>query len=782
VRRTLWLALLISIQFLAGHTQAVFITVVSALALLFITAFLDYRVHKDIRGLLRHIVVRTVILGGAGVMALSLSAAQLLPTTELSNLSVRSGGLPYNEALSFSFHPLLIGRAFLPGYGEHLFSEFVAYLPLSGWLLISLAIWRYSSVNDNRNRARHNLLVFVCFAVLGLFFAFGAANPVYRLLVRTIPGFALFRAPARWLVLFALGSSILVGMGVDTLEYSIKQRQWRWLVTFCLGFVVIGLIALIAPTLNRLLPQSAQYDVRSPSTSTWIGWLIELVLIFAALVLPRRTPKVQAALVSGIVVATLIVASGSLPANQPTASESVNDVRSSIIVLRAAQELDNDVPAGRLLSMSHTRYDPGDLEGLNSVYHDALDSDAFYDLVVAIKEKEILAPNLPLTYQISTVDGYGGGVLPLSSYVDLQKLFIPPNELSLDGRLRENLADVPDIKWLDLMNIKYIITDKVNDLWSDGIYYDLQFGHQDTGEPYQVIADERPHFQGTALSVVYSLSPQLHQDTEVLQIDLESGQKIEHILTDGAPPQRNSSHTGFPLHQAMIEFDSPSAVTRLSLLSSESSIGEIEILSCAIIDQRDNTFYPILISQNEQIQLIHSGDVKIYEYKDVLPRVFLVTDVVAAQDRDIVLENMLQPGFDPNKQVVVESEQLQSQEQVGDFSGDAEIVEYQAASIQVRTTASQDAWLVLSDTNYPGWQAKIDGNPTEIYPANLQYRAVRVPAGSHTISFQFKPRSVSLGILISAVSLILWVVAFILLPRLLKDVSLHQSGSPSPVD
>ena len=49
---------------------------------------------------------------------------------------------------------------------------------------------------------------------------------------------------------------------------------------------------------------------------------------------------------------------------------------------------------------------------------------------------------------------------------------------------------------------------------------------------------------------------------------------------------------------------------------------------------------------------------------------------------------------------------------------------------------------VFSEIYYaPGWQATIDGQPADHFRADWILRAMRVPAGEHTIVFEFRPQA-----------------------------------------
>lgn len=79
-----------------------------------------------------------------------------------------------------------------------------------------------------------------------------------------------------------------------------------------------------------------------------------------------------------------------------------------------------------------------------------------------------------------------------------------------------------------------------------------------------------------------------------------------------------------------------------------------------------------------------------------------------------------------------------------------------------QTAYPSDGVLYVADTYYPGWEATIDGQPTPIYRANVGFRAVIVPLGSHTVVMTYAPLSFRVGVVISAGALVLFIVLLML--------------------
>ena len=67
--------------------------------------------------------------------------------------------------------------------------------------------------------------------------------------------------------------------------------------------------------------------------------------------------------------------------------------------------------------------------------------------------------------------------------------------------------------------------------------------------------------------------------------------------------------------------------------------------------------------------------------------------------------------------------------------------------------ADGEAWLVVAATHYPGWTVTIDGLPAPLERANLAFRAVRVPAGQHSVTFVYAPAWLPPALIVSLAGL-----------------------------
>ena len=792
-------SLFVTLSLLAGHAQTIYINLLGVGVWTVVRAIYLSTLHTSLATAVRHIASSLLIYVSGVLLGVLIAAAQLLPTLELSGLGLRSGGLSYGDMTSFSLRPLLLHWTLLPSYGfldlsvvfaTLGYTEFVAYVGLLGLLLALVGIWRgRTAVERNRSPRQYRWLCGTLFAGLGLFLALGRWNPFSFFFYELVPGFDLFRTPARWMMLYTLGMAILAGIGMECL----RSVGGQWAVT------------------NNSTSNRSLRFLQLPHSRY--------------LLLP-------------VLAIDLILAAHALPHTRPTAPQAVYDVRTAPahLLTEPARTL-HPAAMGRFLSMSKIAFDPGDMPEWHRVLreNDQISEAAFAEFIIALKSQEILAPNLSLFWHVPAVDGFDGGVLPLERYNAFLSLLIPAQELVPDGRIREQLQEIPPADILELMDVRFVITDKVRDLWFEGVYYDRQIGAVLTSDGLRRLTVENPHeFQATTVAIVGFVTveteaAELARCTDrhnggctgnlpVVQVtavacgqwpvnctlplgklvvadqaglhfadskvdspmgqgaaapvtywDVEDGQQQPSLIvrhTTPGSPEEAAQLVWLPLPEpTQLE------ALEISLTEAAGDMG-LTVQAVTLIDERTDTFVPLLPSDRGHFRRVHSGDVKIYERFDVpdtgnflhgrahqfgdSSRVQLFGAVRPVTSPADAVKLLQMPG--PEAIVEASLETVANWGLASSDAAQASLLSYAPERIVIHTYNQQPAFLVLKDAYYPGWQAMVNGTPAAIYAANVLFRGVPVPSGENEVVFSYQPYTWQTGLWVSMAGGVLWLL------------------------
>jgi hypothetical protein len=154
----------------------------------------------------------------------------------------------------------------------------------------------------------------------------------------------------------------------------------------------------------------------------------------------------------------------------------------------------------------------------------------------------------------------------------------------------------------------------------------------------------------------------------------------------------------------------------------------------------------------------HTNSTWVYSRANALPIVRLVYQAEVIEDEMAAVERVHQPEFDPAA-VAILSEAPTCDLAQPDSPGVATVLDERPGYWLIQTESSAPALLVLSETAYPGWQVRVDGQPAAPLTAYTAIRAVCVPAGSHQVEWRFNPPIFKVGIAVSALALGLVVAA-----------------------
>ena len=134
------------------------------------------------------------------------------------------------------------------------------------------------------------------------------------------------------------------------------------------------------------------------------------------------------------------------------------------------------------------------------------------------------------------------------------------------------------------------------------------------------------------------------------------------------------------------------------------------------------------------------------------PRASVVTTWTGAASPGAALSAILRPGFDPEREAVVENASVVLA--ASNAGGTAVYQQQGAQRARVVVDASAPAVVVIRNAYDPGWRARVDGRSSPVFPADAIDQGVVVPAGHHVIELSYVDPSIGYGLFGSGLALV----------------------------
>lgn len=735
----------------------------------------------------------------ACVLGVGLAALQLWPTAELTRLSWRAA-LGFAEFVAYELpvrqvpvliFPLLYGGS--PGsfYATPYFGAWPSSADgwgageLSGYVGLLPLLLAYLGLAADRRRAL--AWFWAGAAALALLLALGETTPLAHLTFH-LPVVNKFRAPARYLCVFAFAVSVLAGLGASAVRAQAVSRRLlrRTLAGAALAFVLCLLaLKLFAGKMNEWAQTTLGHNVALNPLAN--PALVVPVLLFlaacGALYYWHGRPAARTS--SALLLVVLLVDLASFGwfyewryrapyaayLSAPAAAETYR-----------AQ-----------LAATHERLLPV-RGGLGRVSE--------------------LPPNLSRLWGLTSASGYGPLILTRTSRL----LTMPPH-----GTVDESWRD-PANQGLDLMAARYVLvppdkveppalTDERGLLWSTSEFNYTVGPGCNAQTPTTAQLDLPQPMRATRLGLVGALAcsvalPDATEFAEVTTTDkggaahaykLRAGQDASEWAYDcsdvrpavqhgratvfrsyparrGAGECQGHDYVAFIMLAGAAEIKSVTlrwtgppgsfALKKLTVIDDEGRISTpVNPIAGSLRDETRWRYAGEIDAGNSgygaQVKAEEVGASRVYENLRARPRVWLVPEVLAVSADEAfaaVRSSRLPDGraFDAARTALVE-EAAPFAAQAADESASARVRLLTDDVMEVETNARPPAFLITSDTYYPGWRAAIDGAPAHIYQADYALRGVAVPAGAHVVRFEFRPASFYYGAAMSALSLLLLV-------------------------
>lgn len=146
---------------------------------------------------------------------------------------------------------------------------------------------------------------------------------------------------------------------------------------------------------------------------------------------------------------------------------------------------------------------------------------------------------------------------------------------------------------------------------------------------------------------------------------------------------------------------------------------------------------------------------QLYRLPTPLPRAWLSYEPVVVPDETAVYQLLADPNFDLMRQVALHTD-------IPDLTGitppaqppQVQTTRLSNNALRITAQTAAPAILLISEWRYPGWRARLNGQPIALFPVNGVFWGARLPAGTHELLLQFRPWDVPLGAAITLLTLV----------------------------
>jgi hypothetical protein len=137
---------------------------------------------------------------------------------------------------------------------------------------------------------------------------------------------------------------------------------------------------------------------------------------------------------------------------------------------------------------------------------------------------------------------------------------------------------------------------------------------------------------------------------------------------------------------------------------------------------------------------------KVYENPRALPRAWLVHDTVVVRPALDLLERLDDPATDPRRVALLTAPLDTPLDPSAEIANEqVHPGRYEANRMELSVHAGGRALLLLSELDYPGWAAKVNGQSARIWKVDGFLRGIVVPPGDSQVSLRYRPASIYIG-------------------------------------
>lgn len=697
-------------------------------------------------------------LATAALLGAMLSSLAWLPLLEFLPYQDRTGGISMQELYNFSYPPWHAVTLILPTYFGDLGSYWGAssYLELGSYVGLMPLLLAGASLAWGRRRGKRDNIAVATLLMIGVVLMLGRYSPIYRFFVdRGL--WPPFTAPSRWLLLIVFGVAWSSAMGLTKFNEPLVKRERT---AGMIGGWLLAVLLLVPFAVSEYLT-----DWRS--LNEWEVWFAAAAAILYGagwLVVGKpRLVKWWSLAVVVSVVATLVSFGWYLyPVEELKNIVSDNSIvqamrdynkrnivpariySEKVLLRQAVEEAAEDVLIKRTGPLSNSlmvrqlvRAEKNDWSCVNM----AIESDRTGDgmIEIAISEAGQTQPTRQIKISSAEVTDAGRQTFCFEAIEDSsgKQYWLDFQTLHNGGNIQlfYQMEDGED-GGLYLVRVQQPTQEQLKQSKKKAkLVLEMEYGHQVVEEQMLMIRHLNATVGASGARWIGSISIRRYRDF------------VKELFANDRDTVDGDGQHVLLKNRKMFDL---AGVTHFSQRLEEGATDAM----------LENGFR--LVTE----EMVRGVRFRLYENEQVLPRAFVVPRAIIEPNEQATFAAMTHSDFNPREMVYLSDPRgrltVNDQPVVDKITGSAEVVKYEPSRVDVQVDINEAGWLVLTDSYTPLWRVLVDGLPAELLIADQLFRATRVPAGEHLISFQYESAAVKQAQRLTGAGLLLGLVLFAL--------------------
>ena len=703
---------------------------------------------------------------GAVTLGSGIAAFQILETMCAQRLSIRSS-LSYEMFSDGSFQPLIAWKSLLaPLYYQTDVTTYIVPLavPLALWAILHTVL---------RRRRDFRVFFWLAVAVCAWFFMLGPNTPLYQYLY-LVPVLNKFKVPSRHAFEWTFALATMAAYGWDMISNQLSVRTKKSVPRRQNVRLLVGWLALLSAGVTAVMWWLSNHkitgNIGAPQLfNQYLRWktlftLLTLIAFWQALrliVVPRRSMLLAAVIALACFFEPALAASYWWWPKAKTADRFQTEAVSTSFLKEKNPQHDRIYTHTSIWAEEYEtrpRIDPPNLSALHG-----LRDLGGYEPLFSERYSRALGN---VTYD---------GVYPRPGYAFDDTMFSASSHVLdlLNTRFAvaySNLSTIPD-NLHEKDGVKFFVYDshfvvkpgerkKLNaaNTECDALALVTALGHSAAEAQGSVVA--KLHFRTTdGVRIEREFRAGIDSAEWALESpDIASTVRHQKAAVFDSHPSDDGKFTAYRFW-SMAELG---ARVRLKEVEIEnvSPIVELLVWKASLYDSAARRSYPLPhYDENKWHVAYDSNNVLVIENQKAMPRAWLVAEAEAVDSEEGLrrIRGESEKTFDPRQTALLEISPKQLPLLPGGpiaLSARAQLVGETPSHLTYETTADTPSILVVSEINYPGWEATVDGVRAPTFTADFLLRGVAVPQGTHRVEMYYRAPGARKGAVISVVALL----------------------------